>query len=115
MTTEPPIPEKLEPIGATGLRIIWNDGLACDIPWILLRKACPCAACREEIQKPADPLRVLKPSELLPLKPVRFSPVGHYGYKVDWSDGHSTGIYSIGLLRDICLATNSAAPGGSNH
>lgn len=103
MTPKSFIPEKLEPVGTTGLRIIWNDGLARVIPWTKLRKACPCAACREEGTKPDNPLRVLTPAELLPLKPVRFSPVGHYGYKVDWSDGHATGIYSIGLLREICL------------
>lgn len=103
------LPEKLEPVGATGLRITWNDGLTVEIPWNKLRQACPCAACREEGMKPENPFRVLKPAELLPLKPVRFTPVGHYGYKVDWSDGHATGIYSIGLLREICLAAVQGA------
>jgi DUF971 family protein len=96
-------PTSLQKNGETSLRIVWSDGMTTEITWRALRERCPCAACREEKQVSPDPLRVLKPAELLPLKPVRFFPVGHYAYKIDWSDGHSTGIYSIKYLREICV------------
>jgi len=41
--------------------------------------------------QPPDPFRVLKPNELVPLKPVSISPVGFYAYKIVWSDGHDRG------------------------
>jgi DUF971 family protein len=96
-------PVSMEKVGTSGLRIIWSDGLSHEISWNLLRAKCPCASCREEKETPPNPLRVLKASELIPLKPVRFSPVGHYAYKIDWSDGHATGIYSLKFLREICV------------
>ena len=101
MTNTEISPVELQKAGEEGLRIIWSDGASTEINWRLLREKCPCAACREEKGKPLDPFRVLKPAELLPLKPVRIFPVGNYAYKVDWSDGHATGIYSISYLREI--------------
>jgi len=28
--------------------------------------------------------------------------VGHYAFRIDWSDGHNTGIYTYEHLRKIC-------------
>jgi DUF971 family protein len=36
------------------------------------------------------------------LKPVAIVPVGHYAYKITWSDGHDAGIYTLETLRDLC-------------
>jgi len=102
MTNPDPHPVELQKVDETSLKIIWSDGVSTGITWKALREKCPCAACREESNKPLDPFRVLKPAELLPLKPVRFTPTGNYAYKVDWSDGHASGIYSIKYLREIC-------------
>ena len=63
---------------------------------------CPCAGCREERTKPPDPFRILKPSELVPLKPVAIAPVGYYAYKITWSDGHDSGLYTLENLRALC-------------
>ena len=30
------------------------------------------------------------------------TPVGNYAVQIEFSDGHSTGIYSYGHLREIC-------------
>ena len=61
-----------------------------------LRLACPCAACVEEMSgRPLlDPARV--PEDI---KPLRIALVGAYGLRVDWSDGHDTGIYVFERLR----------------
>jgi DUF971 family protein len=58
--------------------------------------------CREERLQPPDPFRVLKSNELVPLAPVAMTPVGHYAYKITWSDGHDTGIYTFETLRELC-------------
>src|SRR5262249_50651534 len=88
--------------GDDRLSIEWNDGHQAHYTWQHLRKACPCATCREEQNKPPDPFRILKPAEMAPLKPVAMTPVGHYAYKITWNDGHDSGIYTLENLRAIC-------------
>ena len=36
------------------------------------------------------------------LKMLNVEPMGHYAIRIDWSDGHNTGIYSYDYLRKIC-------------
>jgi ATP-binding protein involved in chromosome partitioning len=61
-----------------------------------LRLACPCALCVEEMtgRRLIDPLQV--PPDV---RPLRLALVGGYGLRVDWSDGHSTGIYPFAWLK----------------
>ena len=100
--SEPLTPVALSKEGSERLIIEWSDGHRGIYPWKSLRENCPCASCREEREKPADPFRILKPSELVPLAAVRMSPVGLYGYKIVWNDGHDTGIYILEHLRSLC-------------
>jgi DUF971 family protein len=99
---ESPRPVSLSKEGDDRLVIAWNDGHRSVHAWTHLRKECPCAACREERVKPPDPFRVLKPSELQPLRPLAVTPVGYYGYKIVWSDGHDSGIFTLENLRELC-------------
>jgi len=87
--------------GDDKLVITWSDGLRSVYTWTQLRANCPCAGCNEERVKPADPFHILKPSELVPLKPVSMTPVGHYAYKIVWSDGHDSGIFTLEHLRQL--------------
>jgi DUF971 family protein len=96
------VPRSLGRDGPDRLVIEWNDGHRSVYPWQHLRNNCPCAACREERQKPPDPFRILKPAELLPLQAVSMPRVGRYAYKIVWSDGHDTGIYTLEHLRELC-------------
>jgi DUF971 family protein len=98
----PLMPVALGKEGDDRLVIQWNDGHRAVYFWTYLRKECPCAGCREERQKPPDPFHVLKPSELAPLKPLRIEPVGRYAYKITWSDGHDSGIFTLEHLRALC-------------
>lgn len=97
-------PRTLERQGEELLRIVWNDGRVGTVPWSRLRQACPCALCREERERPPNPLRVLKESEIPrgPLKPTALVPVGNYAYKVVWNDSHDTGIFPFEMLYELC-------------
>jgi DUF971 family protein len=101
MAEEPLRPVSLEKDGADALIIRWNDGVRSRYLWTELRKNCPCAGCNEERQQPPDPFRILKPSELVPLKPVKIEPIGAYAYRITWSDGHDAGLFTLEKLRSL--------------
>jgi DUF971 family protein len=106
--SEPLTPTSLRRDGPDRLIIEWNDGHRGVCTWAHLRANCPCAGCRDEREKPPDPLRVLKPAELVPLAPVSMPRVGRYAYKIVWSDGHDTGIYTLETLRALCQCPECA-------
>ena len=95
-------PIALRKDGDDRLLVDWSDGHHSVYTWTNLRAQCPCAGCREEREKLPDPFRILKPSELTPLKPVGITPVGYYAYKITWSDGHDTGLFTLEHLRRLC-------------
>jgi DUF971 family protein len=96
------VPTSLAKDGPDKLVIDWKDGHRSVYQWTYLRSQCPCATCREEKAAPPDPFHILKPTELTPLYPVAMSPIGHYAYKITWSDGHDSGIYTLESLRGMC-------------
>ncbi len=73
----------------------WSEDHETAIPARALRLACHCAQCRNEMTGEA----VLDP-ETVPadIKPMTIELVGAYGFRVDWSDGHGTGIYTFESL-----------------
>lgn len=79
--------------------ITWTEDHVGLFPARFLRLACPCAECVEEMSgRPLlDPARV--PADVVPL---RIALVGAYAVRIDWSDGHRTGIYTYEFLREIC-------------
>ena len=97
-------PVKIRRDGDKLLFIEWSDGVNGSLTWDQLRRECPCANCREEREKPADPFRILSDRELSAgaPRPVAMTPVGHYAYKIVWNDGHDAGIYTIENLRELC-------------
>ena len=97
------IPVSLRRLPDGGVEIGWSDGRRGAYPPRLLRDACPCATCREEraAPKPKPLLQVLSPEETRPLLVTGMRPVGQYAYAIDFSDGHSSGIYTLGYLREL--------------
>lgn len=85
------------------IEITWSDGRAATYTPRLLRDACPCATCREGRTTPvAKPLlQVLAPEETVPLAVTGMTPVGQYAYSIEFSDGHSSGIYTLEYLREL--------------
>jgi DUF971 family protein len=109
-SSEPLAPASLSKDGPDRLLIVWNDGHRSVYTWQHLRNNCPCAGCREERAKPPDPFRILKANELVPLAPVSMPRVGRYAYKIVWSDGHDTGLYTLEQLRELCQCPQCAPP-----
>jgi DUF971 family protein len=90
------------------VRITWGDGEVSHYSLESLRKQCPCATCGEQRKMQEDPLYVLPPTmvsisaKLDPEHPVEM--VGNYALQFFWDDGHRTGIYTFGYLRNIAAA-----------
>ena len=100
-----PRPTKLERREGGKLLIEWSDGERREIAFGDLRKACPCATCREK-HGAAPPqagggLPILSAAEARPLTIEGMRPVGHYAYAITFSDGHDSGIYTLELLRSL--------------
>ncbi|MFL5402339.1 MAG: DUF971 domain-containing protein [Gemmatimonadales bacterium] len=93
-----------------GLLIEWDQqGHAGFFAARALRLACPCAACVEEMsgRRMLDPAMV--PANI---RPLSLQLVGAYGLRVNWSDGHTTGIYTFEhLLRDCPCSQCQGRPG----
>ncbi len=82
---------------ATGLTIRWADRTQTIDPREL-RLACSCAACRDEISGK----QLLNPASVpLDVMPTRIWSVGNYALGIAFSDGHSSGIYPLTMLRRI--------------
>lgn len=99
----PAVPLSLRRLPDGGVGVEWADGATSEFPPRLLRDACPCATCREEraAPKPKVLLRVLTPEETRPLAVTAMRPVGQYAYAIEFSDGHSSGIYTLDYLREL--------------
>jgi len=98
-------PTQLQIVGDQ-LQIDWSDGQVRRYGFRELRESCPCAGCREkpaQAAAPANPLQltVLSPAEARPLRVESMRPVGNYAYSIVFSDGHSSGIYTFELLREL--------------
>ena len=95
------------------LDIDWQDGRHCTYPLTLLRAMCPCAQCRLQREQ-RDPHSIMdqpRKKTTLTILPGNYAEpvtvkdaelIGNYAMKIEWSDGHDSGIYSFDYLRSIC-------------
>ena len=91
--------ELLELLEPDTMLVVWSDGHESLYPYVLLRARCTCARCvdewtGEEIlavdRIPAD------------IRVDRWEATGRYGINLFFSDGHTTGIYTLKRLREFC-------------
>lgn len=98
---QPMRPLDLQIIGQV-LAIKWEGGEEDFIPLEFLRRHCPCAGCKGEMDVMGNiykaPDRPLTPSAFVL---TRIVPVGNYAVNLFWGDGHQAGIYSYNYLRRL--------------
>ena len=84
------------------LAIKWDDGTESYILLATLRRSCPCAGCKGEMDIMGNvyknPERPLAPNAF---ELVRISHVGGYALQPVWADGHDTGLYSFEYLQHV--------------
>ena len=98
-------PLDIQPIG-NELAIKWEDGSESFIPLEKLRRCCPCAGCKGEM----DVMGNLYKNPEKPLSPnssslLRLERVGGYAIQPVWADGHQTGLFSFDYLKHVADQT----------
>lgn len=84
------------------LAIKWDDGSESFVRLESMRRHCPCAGCKGEVDilgnlyKGPD-----KPLSAAAFQLVRLNNVGGYALNPVWGDGHSTGLYSFDYLKRL--------------
>ena len=101
-------PEHIAISKSKGIKIDWKDGHRSEYGNQYLRDKCPCAACTGAHGTPPrppggeagppSPFQMFKPA----LKMLGVEEVGKYAIRINWSDGHNSGIYSYEHFREIC-------------
>ena len=97
-------PEHIAISKSKGIKIDWKDGHSSDYGLVYLRDKCPCATCTGAHGTPPrqpeanNPFQMFKPA----LKMLGVEPIGNYAIRINWSDGHNSGIYSYEHFRRIC-------------
>ncbi len=101
---------KIDQLDKYTLGIEWVDGHCSRWRLSHLRRHCPCAGCVDEWTGKAliDPTRVDDE-----IGATTIESVGQYALTVHFSDGHSTGIYSFALLRELCQCDSCAGRGSA--
>ena len=95
------IPKNIRRLSARELSIIWDDGHTGRHTMQVLRRYCPCASCKMEMETPEGSpiLPILKQGQF---ELTSIDLVGKYAVQLTWADGHRTGIYTFDHLRQLC-------------
>lgn len=103
-----PISVKVYASTGEGVEITWSDGHTSRYAFPYLRDHCPCALCNDErAKKEKIASSTTAPTAALPMfkprvKAKSATGVGNYAIQIEFTDGHSTGIFSFEHLREIC-------------
>ena len=87
------------------LAIKWDDQSESYVRLDTLRRYCPCAGCKGEM----DVMGNVYKGPVIPLRPASFqlrriSNIGGYAIQPVWADGHASGIYSFDYLKRVADA-----------
>jgi len=94
-----------------GVEISWSDGHESRYTFPFLRDQCPCAICNDEREKKAKYKTkgiVALPMYKEKVRARAAKPIGNYAIQIEFSDGHTTGIYSFDYLRSVCPCSECA-------
>ena len=87
---------------AKTISILWSDRHKSSYASFSLRNSCPCAMCQGEPGIFGRSYAGSKEQIRADVMPDAIEPIGKYGLKITWSDGHNLGIYTFEYLRKIC-------------
>ena len=97
-------PVDIQPIGAE-LAIKWDDGSESFVGLKKLRRHCPCAGCKGEVDVMGNlykgPEQALQPRAF---QLMRIANVGSYAIQPIWGDGHASGLFTFEYLRKVAEA-----------
>ncbi|MGD8306937.1 MAG: DUF971 domain-containing protein [Ignavibacteria bacterium] len=97
-------PLKIKLINDNKLLILWDDNSETILSLNKLRGMCPCATCTTN--------RLNQSSSYIPiflsnqLEVTGIETIGNYAFKIDWKDGHNTGIYEYKSLNKYTADSN---------
>lgn len=94
-------PTKLQLKRDEKLTIHWSDGQISQLTIRQLRRACPCASCKDLRQQQAKTRLVVMQASAGPVQVAEAKLVGNYALNITWTDGHAAGIYSFDYLRSL--------------
>ena len=94
-------PKNIQQIGQE-LAIKWDDGSERFLNLETLRRQCPCAGCKGEV----DVMGNLHKNPDRPLTPaafqlVRVEMVGGYALQPVWADGHASGLFAFDYVKRL--------------
>ena len=105
LSPEATTPVSIKKKGGERLTIGWGDGHESIYPARYLRGRCPCAQCVSE----TTGKRMVFEEHVNPdVHILAARIVGNYALHIEWSDGHTTGIYSFDFMRRICSCPTCA-------
>jgi len=84
------------------LTISWADGETSKFSLFGLRKNCPCVECRgghDKMGRFEPELFLVEPTRTY--KVLNAETVGNHALKINWNDGHNSGMYRWKLLRQM--------------
>ena len=105
---------KVHVSSGAGVDVVWSDGHRSHYDFPFLREECPCATCNDQrAKKKSAPVPSAGAGSVLPIYRPKITaraakPLGNYALQFDFSDGHSSGIYSYDHLRTICQCPECA-------
>ena len=89
--------------GKEVILILWMDGHKAEYDSFRLRNLCPCAVCQGEPGIFGRSYASAKGKIREDVVPNEIAPIGSYGLKIIWSDGHDLGIFTFDYLRKVCM------------
>ena len=85
---------------ASAITLKWLGGETISVPNAVLRKACACANCIDEMTH--APL--LNPANVPDdIHALSVETIGNYAITVEWSDGHNTGFFPYKMIRELSI------------
>jgi DUF971 family protein len=90
--------ESVEVDRRSHVEVLFEDGVRARFELAPLRLACPCADCNAKRTRGQSVQPAVERGEPITITDAELA--GAWGLSLDWSDGHSTGIYAWEKLRE---------------